>query len=74
MNSQERRAVALLASIYALRIAGLFLILPVFALFAGELAGHTPLLIGLALGAYGLTQAVLQIPFGWPRTITAASR
>jgi MFS family permease len=65
MNSQERRAVALLASIYALRIAGLFLILPVFALFAGELVGHTPLLIGLALGAYGLTQAVLQIPFGW---------
>jgi MFS family permease len=64
MNSLERRAVALLASIYALRMAGLFLILPVFALYATGLEGHTPLLVGLAIGAYGLTQAILQIPFG----------
>ena len=64
MNSLERRAVALLASIYALRMAGLFLILPVFALYATGLEGHTPLLIGIAIGAYGLTQAILQIPFG----------
>jgi MFS family permease len=64
MNSLERRAVALLASIYALRMAGLFLILPVFALYATGLEGHTPLLIGLAIGIYGLTQAILQIPFG----------
>ena len=64
MNSLERRVVALLASVYALRMAGLFLILPVFALYAHELDGHTPLLIGLAIGAYGLTQAILQIPFG----------
>ena len=64
MNSLERRAVALLASIYALRMAGLFLILPVFALFALDLEGHTPLLIGIAIGAYGLTQAILQIPYG----------
>jgi MFS family permease len=64
MNSLERRAVALLASIYALRMAGLFLILPVFALYATGLQGHTPLLVGLAIGAYGLTQAILQIPFG----------
>ena len=64
MNSLERRAVALLASIYALRMAGLFLILPVFALYAVDLQGHTPLLIGIAIGAYGLTQAILQIPFG----------
>lgn len=64
MNSRERRAVALLASIYALRMAGLFLILPVFALYATGLDGHTPFLIGLAIGIYGLTQAVLQIPFG----------
>jgi MFS family permease len=56
--------VALLASIYALRMAGLFLILPVFALFAAELEGQTPLLIGIAIGAYGLTQALLQIPYG----------
>ncbi|OGI37796.1 MAG: MFS transporter [Candidatus Muproteobacteria bacterium RBG_16_64_10] len=64
MNSLERRAVGLLASIYALRMAGLFLILPVFALYAQNLTGHTPLLIGIAIGAYGLTQAILQIPFG----------
>jgi MFS family permease len=64
MNPLERRAVALLASIYALRMAGLFLILPVFALYATGLEGHTPFLIGLAIGAYGLTQAMLQIPYG----------
>jgi len=64
MNPLERRAVALLASIYALRMAGLFLILPVFALYAAGLDGHTPLLIGIAIGAYGLTQAMLQIPYG----------
>ncbi|MCB1857676.1 MAG: MFS transporter [Gammaproteobacteria bacterium] len=43
---------------------GLFLILPVFALYAEHLSGVTPLLVGLAIGAYGLTQALLQIPFG----------
>src|SRR3990172_1787067 len=64
MNPLERRAVALLASIYALRMAGLFLILPVFALYATGLEGHTPFLIGIAIGAYGLTQAILQIPYG----------
>ena len=64
MNSLERRAVTLLASVYALRMAGLFLILPVFALYATGLEGHTPFLIGLAIGIYGLTQALLQIPFG----------
>ncbi len=64
LNALERRAIALLGSIYALRMAGLFLILPVFALYAEGLPGQTPLLIGLALGAYGLTQALLQIPFG----------
>lgn len=64
MTPIERRAVAVLASIYGLRIFGLFLILPVFAVYAAGLDGNTPLLIGLALGAYGLTQALLQIPFG----------
>lgn len=64
MNSLERRAVSGLASIYALRLMGLFLILPVFAIYAEQLQGHTPLLIGLALGVYGLTQALLQIPLG----------
>ncbi len=64
MTPLERRSVALLAVIYALRMAGLFLIFPVFALYAQSLSGQTPLLIGLALGAYGLTQASLQIQFG----------
>jgi MFS family permease len=64
MTSKERRAAAGLAGIFALRMLGLFLILPVFALYAQELHGATPLLIGLAVGAYGLTQALLQIPFG----------
>lgn len=53
-----------LAGIYASRMLGLFLILPVFALYAEHLDGATPVLVGLAIGIYGLTQAVLQIPFG----------
>ena len=64
MSGLERRAVAVLASVYALRIFGLFLILPVFALYATGLSGHSPALVGLAMGIYGLTQAALQIPFG----------
>jgi len=60
----ERRAVLYLAAIYATRLLGLFLLLPVLALHAGGLPGGTPLLAGLAVGAYGLTQAILQIPFG----------
>ena len=62
--ASERRAIAGLAGLYATRMLGLFMVLPVLALYADELAGATPLLIGLALGVYGLTQAVLQIPFG----------
>jgi len=64
MNAIERRSVFSLAGIYSLRMLGLFLILPVFALYAEHLDGVTPMLIGLALGAYGLTMALLQIPFG----------
>lgn len=60
----ERRAVASLAGIYATRLLGLFLLLPVLALHAGTLPGGTPLIAGIAVGAYGLTQALLQIPFG----------
>ena len=60
----ERRAIAGLAGLYASRMLGLFMVLPVLALYADELHGATPLLVGLALGGYGLTQAVLQIPFG----------
>lgn len=64
MIAAERRAAAGLAAIYALRMLGLFVLLPVLALAARDLAGATPLLIGLALGIYGLTQAALQVPFG----------
>ena len=62
--AQERRAGISLALIYAFRMLGLFMILPVFALYAEELPETTPLLTGLALGIYGLSQAMLQIPFG----------
>jgi MFS family permease len=64
MNASERKAVSSLAGIYALRMMGLFMILPVFALYAEHLKGVTPALVGLAIGIYGLTQAVLQIPYG----------
>ena len=66
MTPGERRATASLASIYGLRLLGMFVILPVFALYAERLpGGSSATLIGVALGAYGLTQALLQIPFGW---------
>ena len=52
MNATERKSVFSLAGIYGLRMLGLFLILPVFALYAEGLEGVTPTLIGLALGAY----------------------
>ena len=65
MSRTELRAGASLASLFALRMLGLFLILPVFAVHAPELAGGDNLtLVGIALGAYGLAQAILQIPFG----------
>src|SRR3712207_7684996 len=60
----ERRATLSLGLVYGVRMLGLFMILPVFALYAGELRHVTPFLTGLAIGAYGLTQAVLQIPLG----------
>jgi len=66
MTPVERRASIGLAGIYGLRMLGLFIILPIFAIYAQQLPGgqsHT--LIGIALGAYGLTQAILQIPAGW---------
>ena len=66
MTPVERRATVGLAGIFGLRMLGMFIVLPVLAIYAETLPGgrdHT--LVGLALGAYGLTQAVLQIPFGW---------
>jgi MFS family permease len=64
MNSLERRSVGALAAIYASRMLGMFLLLPVLALYARTLRDYRPELLGLAMGAYGLTQALLQIPFG----------
>ena len=64
MSRVERRASVSLAAIMATRMLGLFMILPVFALYAESLPDATPFLIGLAIGIYGLTQALLQIPFG----------
>ncbi len=64
MTPGERRAACSLAAIYAVRLLGLFMILPVFALHADAYAGATPALVGLAIGIYGLGQAAFQIPFG----------
>ncbi|MFT3759503.1 MFS transporter [Thauera sp.] len=65
MTSAERRAGMSLAAIFALRMLGLFLILPVFAVYAEGIPGGDDLtLVGLAIGAYGLTQACLQIAYG----------
>ncbi|ALP52903.1 MFS transporter [Candidatus Tenderia electrophaga] len=64
MTPTERRAAVSLAGIFSTRMLGLFMILPVFALYTEHLEGATPFLIGLAIGIYGLTQAILQIPFG----------
>lgn len=60
----EKRAVGVVTGIAMLRMFGLFSLLPVLSLYADQLVGATPLLVGLAVGAYGLTQAGLQIPLG----------
>lgn len=64
MTPTENRAAFSLAGIFSLRMLGLFMIYPVFAVYAKHLVGSTPTTIGLALGVYGLAQALLQIPFG----------
>ncbi|WP_336368445.1 MFS transporter [Marinobacter sp. C2H3] len=64
MNALETRSVAALASVYAMRMLGLFMVLPVFMLLGQDLDGATPALLGFAVGAYGLSQALLQVPFG----------
>ncbi|MGB1868578.1 MAG: MFS transporter [Porticoccaceae bacterium] len=60
----ERRATASLASLYGFRMLGLFMVLPVLALYMDDYGDASPLMLGLTLGAYGLTQALLQIPLG----------
>lgn len=64
MNAAEKKAVSALAGIFALRMFGLFMLLPVLAVYAARLPASTPLLVGLALGIYGLTQGLLQFAFG----------
>jgi predicted MFS family arabinose efflux permease len=64
MTPIERRSVFSLSLVMALRMLGLFMVLPIFALYAKDLKCATPYLIGIAVGIYGLTQAIFQIPFG----------
>ncbi|MCF2862558.1 MFS transporter [Pseudoalteromonas sp. Cnat2-41] len=65
LNTVEKRAAVSLASVFAFRMLGLFMLMPVLAVYGQSLSGFSPLWIGLAIGAYGLTQALLQIPMGW---------
>ena len=64
MSKKEKQASIGLAGIFSMRMLGLFMILPVMSLYAENLVGVTPILLGLAISVYGLTQALLQIPFG----------
>ena len=64
MTPTEKKTTFSLASIYAFRMLGLFMILPIFSLYINDFKGATPAAMGLALGVYGLTQGLLQIPFG----------
>ena len=64
MSATELRAIVSLASLYAFRMLGLFMLLPVLSLYAAEYDYSTPVLVGLALGIYGLGQAALQVPLG----------
>ncbi|MCA9727809.1 MAG: MFS transporter [Candidatus Eisenbacteria bacterium] len=63
-TGREERSITLLCAIYALRILGMYMVLPVLSPYAGQMRGASGVMTGLALGAYGLTQAAFQIPFG----------
>jgi MFS family permease len=64
LNPQETRAAISLALVYVLRMLGLFMVIPVLAIAAVDYPDYSPLFVGLAIGGYGLTQAILQIPMG----------
>ena len=64
LNPIEKRTAQSLALVFALRMLGLFMIMPVFAIYGQHLTGYSPMWVGFAIGAYGLTQACLQIPAG----------
>jgi MFS family permease len=65
MNPLERKSLVGLASLYAFRMLGLFMLLPVLSLYAEDYSGSTVILVGVALGVYGLTQGLFQIPLGF---------
>ncbi|MBI3560360.1 MAG: MFS transporter [Gammaproteobacteria bacterium] len=64
MTATERRTALVLSGVFSTRMLGLFMVLPVFSLYARDLVGYTPILAGWAFGLYGLTQSLLQIPMG----------
>ncbi|KMT65941.1 MFS transporter [Catenovulum maritimum] len=64
LTKYEKKIAAILASIFSLRMLGLFMIMPVMAVYGQQIEGFSPLWIGIVIGAYGLTQALLQIPMG----------
>lgn len=64
LTSTEKRAIFSISTIMALRMIGLFMVLPLFSMYAEHLSGSTPFLIGVGMGIYGLCQALFQIPFG----------
>ncbi len=64
LSRPERRAVAALSGIFSFRMLGLFMLLPVFSVHAHHYPGHTPVLVGIAIGIYGLTQGLFQVPLG----------
>ncbi|MDB4038365.1 MFS transporter [Candidatus Thioglobus sp.] len=65
MNSVERLFALKISLIMSVRMLGLFMLFPVMSVYAGDYESSTPFLIGMAIGVYGLTQALLQIPFGY---------
>ena len=65
MNSTERLFALKVSLIMSVRMLGLFMLFPVMSVYAGDYGNSTPFLIGMAIGVYGLTQALLQIPFGY---------
>ena len=64
MNRQELSAASAIGLLYLIRMVGLFMILPVLSILGPDIEGATPLLIGIGIGIYGLSQGLLQIPFG----------
>ena len=65
MNSFERVFAVKISLVMSVRMLGLFMLFPVMSIYAAEYENSTPFLIGMSIGIYGLTQALLQIPFGY---------